>query len=169
MEEDFELEITHECNAPCMPSRKDNKRPREEFDDDDVQIIRPPIRPAMVSKPAVASTRSYFTPHTSTLARQEQEQEQEDSRALGIQEMEKMPLVDLANEKVFGNRSFRPLQREVIEAAVKGEDVFLLMPTGGGKSLCYQLPAVISRGVTVVICPLLSLMQDQVSRASGDT
>lgn len=66
------------------------------------------------------------------------------------------------NKRVFGHRKFRPGQREIIENAVAGEDVFVLMPTGGGKSLCYQLPAWCCPGLAVVISPLLSLIQDQV-------
>ena len=70
--------------------------------------------------------------------------------------------VALANRHIFGHRSFRPLQREIIDDILADRDVFALLPTGGGKSLCYQLPAVLSRGVTVIVCPLLALMQDQI-------
>ena len=66
------------------------------------------------------------------------------------------------NRRKFGHCEFRPGQKSVIENAISGRDVFVLMPTGGGKSLCYQLPAWCCPGLTVVISPLLSLIQDQV-------
>ena len=62
----------------------------------------------------------------------------------------------------FGLSTFRPGQREVIEQVVAGEDCLCVMPTGGGKSLCYQLPSVVRPGLTIVVSPLIALMKDQV-------
>ncbi len=65
-------------------------------------------------------------------------------------------------KRVFGFDTFRPFQRDIIEDSLAGRDVFALLPTGGGKSLCYQLPALIRPGLTVVVSPLIALMKDQV-------
>lgn len=64
----------------------------------------------------------------------------------------------------FGYSTFRPLQREIIETSLAGRDVFALLPTGGGKSLCFQIPALHRTGLTVVVSPLIALMKDQVDQ-----
>lgn len=65
-------------------------------------------------------------------------------------------------KKYWGHDHFRPLQRDIVQAVLEGKDVLALLPTGGGKSVCFQVPGLVLEGVTLVISPLIALMQDQV-------
>ena len=64
--------------------------------------------------------------------------------------------------RVFGHAGFRGPQKDVVDALVQGEDCLVLMPTGAGKSVCYQVPALLRDGTAIVVSPLIALMQDQV-------
>ncbi|MDH6107208.1 DNA helicase RecQ [Anabaenopsis tanganyikae CS-531] len=72
------------------------------------------------------------------------------------------PHLEQALKYHFGYDNFRPGQRQIIEDALQNQDLLVVMPTGGGKSLCFQLPALMKKGLTVVVSPLIALMQDQV-------
>lgn len=70
-------------------------------------------------------------------------------------------------KKVWGFDQFRPLQKDIVDAVLKGDDVLALLPTGGGKSICFQVPALMKEGVCIVITPLIALMKDQVEQLKG--
>src|SRR5882757_4057308 len=70
-------------------------------------------------------------------------------------------------QEYFGFDKFKDTQERVIESLLAGHDTFVIMPTGGGKSLCYQLPAMISDGVAIIVSPLIALMKNQVDLVRG--
>ena len=70
-------------------------------------------------------------------------------------------------KKYFGFSEFRGLQKDVVKSILSGQDTFVIMPTGGGKSLCYQLPALMSEGTAIVVSPLIALMKNQVDAIRG--
>src|SRR4030095_5915336 len=72
-----------------------------------------------------------------------------------------------ALQEHFGFSTFKGTQEKVIESLLAGHDTFVIMPTGGGKSLCYQLPAMVSEGVAIVVSPLIALMKNQVDLVRG--
>src|ERR1041384_6864382 len=80
-----------------------------------------------------------------------------------------MPAAEIIPEDVlrkhWGFESFRPLQKAAVDAALAGRDSLVVLPTGGGKSLCYQMPAAMGRGLVLVVSPLIALMDDQVAAA----
>ena len=123
-------------------------------------------RQGQTQRAAPKSPKASLKKNTSiTILRPEEEEEEDSAEPLGAPEelaTDAPPdLLDALRDH-FGYESFRPGQIEVIQAALRGEDTLALMPTGAGKSLCYQLPAMLLPGATVLISPLIALMRDQV-------
>src|SRR3954462_11817018 len=81
-----------------------------------------------------------------------------------------LPLSELPDvlSRYWGYTSFRPLQREAMDAVLAGRDSIVVLPTGGGKSLCFQAPALARDGLALIVSPLISLMKDQVDTLVGN-
>ena len=78
-------------------------------------------------------------------------------------------MVNKLLKSVFGHDEFRAFQKEAVDAILSKKDLITILPTGGGKSLCYQLPSLVMEGVTIVVSPLIALMQDQVTSLKNNS
>ncbi|KAK7269414.1 hypothetical protein RIF29_22140 [Crotalaria pallida] len=137
----------------------------DDDDDDDMDFSISRAKCAPPASPESMDCRSGITKGSVSLTSRKLPTSftpQDKSSTLTYEALQALDDIELANAVIFGNRTFRPLQHQACKAALAKQDSFILMPTGGGKSLCYQLPATLQPGVTVVVSPLLSLIQDQI-------